>query len=406
MLNTLNKIKTDRVIIITVLLLCLYGLIAIYSATWTGEDGAWKGYFLRQLIWIIIGFVFLLVAAKIPLDWVRISAFGLYFVCLCFLILLLIIPNTGQPSRWINLGSIQLQPSEFFKPILVITLAALLSSRNYSPRRLRYLLAAFALVLAPFILVLKQPDLGTSLTFIIILIPMLYWKGLRLTVIMFILLPVLTFIASFNFWTFSFIMLIICAILILSRQRALVFWAVFLVNIIVGIVAPHFWNHLHDYQKQRVLSFLGLVSDPQGAGYQIIQSKVAIGSGGIIGKGFLQGSQTQLRFLPAQHTDFIFSVLAEEWGLLGALVVLVTFLVLLLHSLSIAYHAKSDFSGLMTTGFVVILAFQVIVNIGMTMGIMPVTGMPLPFISYGGSSLLTNMVMIGLILNTSLQRYK
>ncbi len=405
-MTVIKKIKTDRVLIITTLLLCLYGLVAIYSATWTGTPGAWKSYFLRQVIWIMIGLVIMVFTAKIPLDWVHMSAGGLYFINLCFLVVLLFLPDTGQPSRWINIGSFQLQPSEFMKPVMVITLAALLGSQNCSLKKIRYLLAAFALVLVPFILVMKQPDLGTSLTFLVILIPMLYWKGLSLFIIMIIFFPVVTFVAAFNFWTFSFIMLIICAILILSRQRAVVFWAVFLVNILAGIAAPNLWHHLHDYQKQRVLGFLGLVSDPQGSGYQIIQSKVAIGSGGIIGKGFLHGSQTQLRFLPAQHTDFIFSVLAEEWGLLGALVVLVTFLIFLLRIITVAYNAKTDFAGLMTFGFMVIFLFQVVVNIGMTMGIMPVTGMPLPFISYGGSSLLTNMVMIGLIVNTAMQRYK
>jgi len=256
------------------------------------------------------------------------------------------------------------------------------------------------------VLVLKQPDLGTALTFLILLIPMLYWKGLSLFVIFVICSPIITFISSFNFWTFFFIILFICAILLLSRQRAIVFWSVFMLNIIVGIVAPFFWNHLHDYQQQRILNFLGIISDPKGVGYQIIQSKVAIGSGGILGKGFLHGTQTQLSFLPAQHTDFIFSVLAEEWGFLGSFVVLATFLILLIRGISIASSAKTNFSGLLTVGLVTIFAFQVVVNIGMTLGIMPVTGMPLPFISYGGSSMLSSMIMAGLIMNISLQRYK
>ncbi len=401
-----NKIKIDWIIVICVFLLTLYGLMAIYSATYGSEPQAGTNFFLKQILWILIGFCFMFGILFIPPGWLQVSAYVLYGVNICLLIYLIILPHAGGPSRWIGFGGIQLQPSEFMKPVLVITLAAFLSSNQCSLRKVKDLLTAFIITLLPLALVLKQPDLGTSLTFLVLLIPMLYWKGLSLFVIFVLCAPIITFLSSFNFWTFFFIIILICGILLLSRQRAIVFWSVFLLNIIVGIVAPYFWNHLHTYQQQRILNFLGIISDPKGAGYQIIQSKVAIGSGGLIGKGFLHGTQTQLSFLPAQHTDFIFSVLAEEWGFLGAFVILVTFLILLIKGISIASSAKTGFSGLLTAGLVTIFAFQVVVNIGMTLGIMPVTGMPLPFISYGGSSMLSCMIMTGLILNTSSQRYK
>jgi rod shape determining protein RodA len=291
------------------------------------------------------------------------------------------------------------------KPVLVLTLARFLSDREGDPNLPRILFTAFGLAMLPFLLVIQQPDLGTALTYLIITIPMLYWRGLKMFVIFVICAPFITFIASFNYWTFFFVMLTISVILVAARRGALVFWSVFVLNIVVGILAPQVWGHLHSYQQQRILTFLGLVSDPQGAGYQIIQSKVAIGSGGFWGRGILQGTQTQLRFLPAQHTDFIFSVLAEELGFLGSLVILSAFFLFLIRGVSVAASTKNPFASLVAVGLVSIFAFHVVVNIGMTVGVMPVTGLPLPLISYGGSSMVTSLIMVGMILNVSVKRF-
>jgi rod shape determining protein RodA len=286
----------------------------------------------------------------------------------------------------------------------VLAFARFISDHESSINNAKTLFAAFLLILVPFTLVLQQPDLGTSLTFLIIIMPMLYWQGLSPLTIFILCTPLITFIASFNYWSFFVVILMISGILYISRRGALIFWSVFIFNIGVGILAPMFWNKLHDYQQQRILTFLGLVSDPQGIGYQIIQSKVAVGSGGILGKGFLQGTQTQLRFLPAQHTDFIFSVLAEEWGFLGALIVLATFFMFLKRGIDAAVSSHNRYLGLVTIGLVSIFMFQIVLNIGMTLGIMPVTGIPLPFISYGGSSMLTSMIMTGMILRSHIVR--
>jgi rod shape determining protein RodA len=193
--------------------------------------------------------------------------------------------------------------------------------------------------------------------------------------------------------------------LFFSKRGAFVFWSLFVLNIGVGVLAPFIWNKLRGYQQDRVLAFLGLLSDPLGVGYQIIQSKVAIGSGGIFGAGWLQGTQTHLRFLPAQHTDFIFSVLAEEWGFIGSIIVLITFFLFLQRSAYLASIMKSPFYCLTAVGIVTIIAFQVFISIGMAIGIMPVTGIPLPFISYGGSSMIANMFMVGILLNISKRRF-
>jgi rod shape determining protein RodA len=314
------------------------------------------------------------------------------------------LPRPDGAARWFEFGFIKLQPSEFMKPVLVLAFARYISENERSVNSYKTLLVAFFMIIVPFALVLKQPDLGTSLTYLVIAIPMLYWQGLSPLTIFIICTPIITFIASFNYWTFFIVIVVISGILYISKRGALVFWSIFIVNISVGILAPVLWNHLHDYQQQRILTFLGLVSDPQGIGYQIIQSKVAVGSGGIIGKGFLQGTQTQLRFLPAQHTDFIFSVLAEEWGFIGAIVVLVTFFIFLKRGIDAAAGSHHRYLGLITIGLVSMLMFQIVLNIGMTLGIMPVTGIPLPFISYGGSSMITCMIMSSLILRTHVAR--
>ena len=405
MISTVNK-KFEWQILLCVLILCMFGLIAIYSAT-HGEysPASERGFFIKQIVWMIIGLILLWIVVVIPNTWLPMAAPFLYGILLLILVGLLLFGGHGGPSRWIGFGSMQLQPSEFMKPVLAMTLAAFLSS-GFSLNRKTDIVLAFLMVLVPFFLVLKEPDLGTSLIYLVVIIPMLYWRGISLFVLFVICAPVITFLASFQFWSFFLVILAICAVLVLSRRGAFIFWSNFLLNILVGIAAPYFWNHLHDYQKQRVLNFLGVVSDPQGSGYQIIQSKVAIGSGGLLGKGFMHGSQTQLSFLPAQHTDFIFSVLAEEWGLIGSLIVLGAFVYLFWRGIQIASGAKTDFTALMTVGLVAMFLFQTFVNLGMTMGIMPVTGMTLPFISYGGSSMLSSMIMAGLIIHAAVQRYK
>jgi len=405
-LEQIKKRRIDWVIVGCVLSLSLYGLLAIYSATHSSESVQIRLNFDRQIIWIAMGLVVGAILTFLPTTWfISLSTF-LYSPLLLALLALELFGRSGDANRWLDIAGFRFQPSELMKPVVVLTLARFLSEDSNSPNQFKKLALAFLLVLVPFVLVLKQPDLGTSLSFLVILIPMLFWRGLKPFVIFVLCSPILAFISSFNFWTFFAVMLVISFILYLSRTGLLVFWSVFLLNITVGILAPILWGKLHDYQQQRILTFLGLVSDPQGMGYQIIQSKVAIGSGGFWGKGLLQGTQTHLRFLPAQHTDFIFSVLAEEWGFIGALVVLVTFFIFLYRGISIATSTNYRFASLMTIGLVSLIGFQVIINLGMTIGIMPVTGIPLPFVSYGGSAMITNMAIAGMIANVSLQRFK
>ena len=201
-------------------------------------------------------------------------------------------------------------------------------------------------------------------------------------------------------------MVILVAYLVFSHRTKLILISSFLLNIAMGLLTPVLWNHLKPYQRDRIKIFLNPEADPRGAGYQTIQSKVAIGSGGGMGKGFMQGSQTQLRFLPEQHTDFIYAVIGEEFGFVGALSGLILYFILLIRGVQIASLVRSKFNSIVAIGIVTLIAFHMIINIGMTVGLLPVTGLPLPFVSYGGSALVTNMVMIGILLNFYRNRYE
>ena len=256
------------------------------------------------------------------------------------------------------------------------------------------------------VLIFKEPDLGTSLVFAAIIGSVLFWADVSPLALFLIAAPFLTMLASFNFYAFFAVMILIAGILYIVKRPLIFSIGNVLLNLFVGIVTPFFWNSLHAYQQQRLLTFLGLVSDPRGLSYQVIQSKVAIGSGGFWGKGFLHGTQTQLRFLPAQHTDFIFSVIGEELGFIGGMVVLILFAVILFRGFRIAANTKNRFAGLLGIGVTTMFLYHVVVNIGMVTGIMPVTGLPLPFISYGGSFVLVSMVAMGVLVNVSMRKYE
>lgn len=396
----------DTGLVISVLLLILIGIMAIYSATYISEANIGHSKYHKQIVWAVMGLLALGVTAFVSLKFVYEYAYVFYGIAVLSLVAVLIVGSGAGTHRWFALGAIRVQPSEFAKIATVLALARYLSKEGRDINKMRQLLPAFVICFIPLALVMRQPDLGSALVFLAIILPMLHWGGLSPAILFVLIAPLLSLVSAFNYYTFFFAMFLITAILFLS-QRGLWFFVVnFTLNIGVGIVTPIIWNLLKNYQKNRILTFLGLVTDPHGLGYQVIQSKVAIGSGGLLGKGFLEGTQTHLRFLPEQHTDFIFCVVGEEFGFLGVLFVLTLFLFLIFKALRIAASVKSKFSSLLVFGAAIIFLFQVIVNIGMTVGIMPVTGLPLPFLSYGGSSLISNLILIGLILNAANRRFE
>lgn len=396
----------DLRLLVTVMVLVVCGLIAIYSASYANESRAALLNFERQLIWVVLGMLVLGATILTPIRLVYQYAYSVYGVTVLLLVLVLFFGTGAGARRWIPFGPFWIQPAEFAKVGTVLALAKYLSQEHRNLNSVRDLAMAFALAFLPLLLIIRQPDLGSALVFMALILPMLHWAGLSPVLLFVLLAPLISLICAFNYYSFLIAMLVISLVLILL-QRGLIFFLInFILNISVGVITPILWNFLREYQKKRILTFLGLVADPHGLGYQVIQSKVAIGSGGFAGKGFLHGTQTHLRFLPEQHTDFIFSVIGEEFGFLGVVVILALFFYLLLRAINLAATVKSKFLSLLVFGGVIILLFQICVNVGMTVGIMPVTGLPLPFLSYGGSALLSNLLLIGFMLNASLRKFE
>lgn len=307
-------------------------------------------------------------------------------------------------QRWITIGGFNLQPSEFAKLGVIITLAALLHSKTAAT--IPAVLRALAITAVPWALVFLQPDLGTSLVFGAITLGMLYWGNANLGWLVLLISPVVAailfnvFLPTWFVWTAT---MSIIAWLTLPWRWFSALGAAAL-NFVAGQLGHLFWGLLKDYQKDRLILFLNPDKDPLGGGYHLIQSRIAIGAGELWGQGLNQGTQTQLNFVPEQHTDFIFSAIGEELGFVGALVVLFGFWLICLRLLLIAQNAKDNFGSLLAIGVLSMLVFQVIVNIGMTIGLAPVTGIPLPWVSYGRSAMLTNFIAIGIV--ESVENYR
>lgn len=394
--------------LISVLGLLVMGLLALYSSSSTViTEGYGTNYFFKQLVWIGIGLVIMTIIIFLPNKLIYESAYILYGISLFLLVVVIFFGSVGQGAeRWLRLGPLYIQPSEIAKLTTILAVARFISQDKINLNTFKDFMIASSFILVPFIFIVRQPDLGTAMVFGAIALPMFYWAGLKGSNVLLILMPFLIMLASFQFYSFLILMIILVLYLAYSRKSKTVSVVNFLANISMGLLTPVLWNHLKEYQRNRIKIFLNPEADPRGAGYQIIQSKVAIGSGGFTGKGFLQGSQTQLRFLPEQHTDFIFAVIGEEFGFIGVVIGLVLFFVFLMRGIFIATIVKSRFNSIVAVGIVTVIAFHVVVNIGMTIGLFPVTGLPLPFLSYGGSALLTNMVMAGILLNFYKNRYE
>jgi len=357
--------RLDITMIATVAAIIVISLIIIGSATHINTPSDERYWFVqRQGIFAIING--LLIFFLLNFDYKMLQHYGnrLYIFNLIMLVAVMVLGQSALGAqRWIQIGPITLQPSEFSKIIMIISLASILEDKIGKLNTFKDLLPVAAYLAVPFLLVLKQPDLGTSLVFLAIFVGMIFAAGVNL------------------------------------RLLAMIFGA--------GIAClPVLWHFLKDYQKMRIMVFMDPNVDPLGSGYHIIQSKIAIGSGMLFGKGLFGGTQSQLNFLPENHTDFIFAVVGEELGFVGAALLLILYLILLYRGVKIAREASDNFGMLLAVGISSMLAFHVLVNVGMTTGIMPVTGIPLPLMSYGVSSLTTNMMSIGILLNIYMRRQK
>lgn len=346
-------------------ILSTFGLVALYSAVTADADTSQKILFTKQIIWYGAGLVAMIVCFVFSYKTLERWADFIYGGCVFLLVCVLVFGKvTGGSQRWLMLGPISVQPSEIAKIAVIIILARYFS--KYANERgfsFRELITPMILTAIPFVLIVRQPDLGTAMVILLI----------AATMTMFVKI---------------------------ERRTMLMMLA-------GGILSgPLVWYFLKGYQKQRILTFLNPDRDPLGAGYHIIQSKIAIGSGFVSGRGFLKGTQNALSFLPEQHTDFIFSVLAEEWGFMGSGVMLLLFLFFIIWGLNIATNCRDNFGTILSVGITALIMWQVLINIGMVMGLMPVVGVTLPFVSYGGSSIVTMMACAGILLNISMRRFQ
>jgi rod shape determining protein RodA len=380
--------------------LVVVGLLTVYSAT--SVPGAHHGLWTRQLAWAIGAFGAACLVASIPFRAYDTLAWPLYGISLLLLVLVLVMGTSALGAkRWLDLGPVKFQPSELAKIATVLVLARRFDVAKLTPSRA---FPALLVVLVPFVLVAKEPDLGTALSFPAILVAMVFWAGLPAGNLLLGLSPVMNAVLFFvtgSLWWFVGLFALLVAFV---RPKLPLLIAVLALNGALAYGLPHLWNHLADYQKRRIETFLNPGNDPYGAGYQIIQSKIAIGSGGVTGKGYLKGTQKALAFLPMRHTDFIYSVVGEELGLVGALTVVLLYALLILRGYRLALRARSGFASLMAVGLVTALFYHIMVNMLMTIGWAPVTGLPLPLLSYGGTALIVNGIQLGLLQNVALRR--
>jgi rod shape determining protein RodA len=351
--NTL--LKMDRPLLLGLFCLAVLGIGTLYAAIHHGDISIWQ----RQNIYWLLGAGVFLAVSFVPLRMIGLAAWPIYLLAL---ILLLLIPLVGDlqmgARRWLNLGIINLQPSELMKWALMFLLAHWFASREPSSL-INFSVAAVATML-PAALIVMQPDLGTALVLLFAAAAMLLASGIR--------------------------------------------WRWVLAALAASPVSLYLlWNNMHSYQKTRILSFLDPQSDPLGAGYHVIQASIAVGSGGIFGKGFLEGTQARLHFLPEQHTDFIFAVLAEEGGLMAVLLLLTLYGVIVSRILTIAVRAHTRFGSLLCIGIASVFMLYIFINIGMVTGMLPVVGVPLPFISYGGSALVTMLAALGIVMRVAIE---
>ena len=348
-----------------VLLLMITGLVLIDSATHSFAVSTGRAWHVqRQSIFMVVGLAGVVFSLLVDYRVLKNYATRLYIFNILLLLAVMLFGHTQLGAqRWIQIGPLSFQPSEFAKVFLIICLASFMEKRIEWLETFKDYLPVFAYILLPFFLVMKQPDLGTSLTFIAILLGMIFVSGFKYK------------------------------------------WFIRLGALFVALL-PAFWFILHDYQRNRIRVFLNPELDPFGSGYHVIQSKIAIGSGGLLGKGWLEGTQSQLNFLPENHTDFIFAVAGEEFGFIGTAFIILLYMIIIWRGITIALNADDDFGTLLAVGVTSMFMFHIIVNIGMTAGIMPVTGVPLPFLSYGVSSLITNMALIAILLNIKVRNQK
>lgn len=391
--------KFDFFLFFSVTLLIFIGFFAIYSSTQnttTEQNNIYK----QIAFWVVSLMVFLAVYS-VPLQTIRSYIIPLYFTSIFFLILVLFLGKVaGGAKSWIPIGPFSFQPSEITKVTTILALASFLSKPTVDIDSLKDLGFALSIGIFPVLLILLEPDMGSSLVFFSLILLMIFWKGISLFSLFVVMSPGMVALATLFGVIYMFAaLLMVLAVLILVKKDIFFSGSIMALNISAAYFVDEIYAILSPHQQKRIMSFIDPTADPLGSGYNSLQAIIAVGSGGIFGQGFLEGNQTQLQFIPEQWTDFIFCVIGEEFGFIGAIIVIALYSIIFLRLMRIARITKDEFSSLVTVGIFIVVFTHFFINIGMVIGVLPVIGIPLPFVSYGGSSLLSNMIMMGLVMN-------
>jgi rod shape determining protein RodA len=397
----------DVPLVIIALALSAFGIAMVFSAGQTDVPTIVERLWKSQLTWFAMGLAGAFVVSRLPVRVLEYLAWPAYLLTLVLLALLLAGlgggAGTGASTKsWLSIGGMRLgQPAELAKLTVVLMLAHVLAARREAPNSLVELWKPALVVGIPWLLIMGQPDLGTGIVFIGIFFAMLFWAGVPWLLLILLASPAVSLVLSFDTWLWGAWFLLLLALVFWYRPYLLEGVAIVVANVAMGVVAPILWDSLAPYQQKRLEVFLDPSVDPRASGYHVLQSQVAIGSGGWFGNGSTNGSQKRLAFLPEQHTDFIFAVVGEELGFVGVALALTLFLLLFLRIVRIAQRANDPFTGLVAFGLLASWFVHVIVNIGMTLNLMPITGIPLPFFSYGGSFMLASWLAIGVLIRIS-----
>lgn len=396
-------ISIDWPLVVTALLLSLYGIAIVYSAGQTDIPTYVAHLWRNQTLWLGLGLLGAFAISRVStrmLEWIAVP---LYIGTVIVLLALLVVGGGSgtavSTKSWLVLGGVKLgQPSEIAKITVTLMLGKLLAGSQGAPKTLLDVWKPALVVGIPWMLIMGQPDLGTAIVFVGIFFAMLFWSGISWQMLVLLASPIVSLVLGGTTGLWGPFFLLLVALVLAHRWTYK--WegaAIIAANIVAGVGTILIWDRLRQYQKDRLLVFLNPAADPRRAGYHVIQSQVAIGSGGWFGKGYTAGTQKRLAFLPAQHTDFIFSVVGEELGFLGVLIALSLFLFLFLRVIRVAEHSSNRFSSMVAFGLLASWFTHVLVNVGMTLNLMPITGIPLPFFSYGGSFMLSSWLAIGIL---------
>jgi rod shape determining protein RodA len=429
-------LEIDFPLFLSSLILTVFGILFIYSSGITSSGVLVSTEYIRQIIWAVIGIILSLVIAMINYRRIYDLSLYLYLGTLALLLYTRFFGRLVNGARaWIGIGAFGIQPSEFAKVTTILFLAWYLDSTKRGQNGFSRFLIACTIVLIPMGLILMQPDFGTSLTFIPILLCMTFIAEVAVKYIVFLSacialtgifmvlpfwqttilqdsMPMIMILTNTGFVAVTILALSLIVLIagfgLIRYKKRYFYWIIYVTAVVVFSLGASFVSHkvLRDYQIMRLIVFLDPNVDPRGSGWNIIQSITAIGSGGLLGKGYLQGTQSHYRFLPQQSTDFIFSIFSEEWGLLGGILVFTLFLIICLRLVKIMKSTTDSFGAYIAAGLSAMYAFHFLINVGMTMGIMPITGIPLLFMSYGGSALISAMAGIGLSLSIYIRRFQ